>query len=590
LAQVGSIAFGLCSDLHCNAAFSMKLVSRALQTTLVLSQCLSRTCVALDLPGGNEAFLSPIGNRPQPSDSALDSEGPLDAVGAPDASDLEVAPLKDLGGSEELRDPGAGSVSELQPARQQEGQEPLHEASERSDSEPQPLRGEELQEKLHDAEPQLPPRDVEGQDELRETGGPRDSEVQRPPPEAPQAPASLAAVQQKTSGQGQQGNTRKEINVRPSAKEKKPDVVTFALFAKQFYDTDLKKNTFSLDNVMTIKWKDDRVKDLVPDGLEDITLSEKAAMSQIWMPAIKITNREIRQYELISTSVTLTKDGQVTKVERSLIRAKNFFNLKNFPWDEQKLAVKIASTKYMASELKLKPSEDSKLSGCDKELFEDKGYILQKFETFEFEETDGGLVKSRGVMQMTVSRDTRAYEQTHLIPTFIYLTISWGVFWFPFVVQFITPRLALSILALLTFTNLCIATQKNLPVSAPFNWNDNFNQQVQALMFTTIILNIYTEIAFHQLKCEEVARAMNHECKVVVPLVSIISLSIILMNAVDKDWGMSLEATSIIVKAVYLILVVIYFFVCAKRLQEESAKHLQTVVKGVVDTHLGIAK
>lgn len=364
--------------------------------------------------------------------------------------------------------------------------------------------------------------------------------------------------------------------------------VTFALFAKQFYDTDLKKNTFSMDNVMSLTWKDERVKDLVPDGLDNITLSQSDAKRKIWMADIRITNREIRQYELISTGVTVTKDGEVTKVERSLIRAKNFFNLRDFPWDTQQLEVKIASTKYMANEMKLKPSDDPKLSGYNKDLFTDKGYILQEFQTFEFEETDGGMRKSRGVMQMTVTRDTRAYEQTHLIPTAIYLTISWGVFWFPFVVQFITPRLALSILALLTFTNLCIATQKNLPVSAPFNWNDNFNQQVQALMFTTIILNIYTEIAFHQLKCEEVAKAMNHECKLVVPFMSVVSLSIILINAITG--GMSLETTSIIVKTVYALLMLIYFFACAKRLQDASAKHMQTVVKTVVDTHMGVAK
>merc|ERR1719287_348876 len=100
-------------------------------------------------------------------------------------------------------------------------------------------------------------------------------------------------------------------------------------------------------------------------------------------------------------------------------------------------------------------------------------------------------------MDIEVRRSLDKYSQDHLMPSFIILTISWAVFYFPFANPFITPRLALSIIALLTFTNLMVKSIKELPGSAPFNWNDLFNQQIQSLMFVTIILNIASEICDH---------------------------------------------------------------------------------------------
>lgn len=512
----------------------MKLASSTLQTACVLLSCWARTCISRERSGGTAGFLSQSDRSSHHLATAAEGDEPIyDAAG------------------EDMPDDGAalqGTPDKSQVAL---------------------LKGVE---------------DRPGDD----------LELQSPPDGRPAAAPSppLAAVEQKTvvdRKQAWQGLTDNSMKTRPSAEEGSADVVTFGLFAKQFYDTDLKKNLFAVDNVMSLMWKDERVAKLVPEGLEYVTLSERAAEKQIWMPDIRITNREIRGYEHISTGVTITKDGIVTKVERSLVRAKNFFRLKEYPWDVQHLKLKIASTRYMLNELKLKPSKDSAFSGCNPDIFDDRGYQLEKFETYEFEEGDGSLQKSRGVMEMTVKRDIKAYEQSHLLPTFTYLAISCAVFWFPFVVQFITPRLALSILALLTFTNLSIATSKNLPLNAPFNWNDLFNQIVQACMCTTIILNIYTEIAFHQLKCEEVAKAMNHECKVVLPIISIITLSTVLGNAASDD-GMSLETTSIFVKVIMFVLIAIYALVCAKRLHDDAIKHFGEITKNIVATHAGSKK
>merc|ERR1719454_896390 len=121
------------------------------------------------------------------------------------------------------------------------------------------------------------------------------------------------------------------------------------------------------------------------------------------------------------------------------------------------------------------------------------------------------------------------YQENHMMPAGMLLVISWGVFWFPFAIaQFITPRLALSILALLSFTQLVLKSVAVLPDSAPTNWNDTLNQQIQWVMFITIVVNIFSEICFHQYSLKDFGERVNNEAKFLLPFLSITALSIIL--------------------------------------------------------------
>jgi len=322
-------------------------------------------------------------------------------------------------------------------------------------------------------------------------------------------------------------------------------------FGKSFYGVDVKNNFFMIDVIMTLKWTDKRVARLLPDGMDSMTLSDKESQIKIWLPGVEITNRDIRKNELISTSVLITREGEVTKVERANVVCKQKYDLTGFPFDEQTLMTKIASTKYMLSEVVLEADTSDGVSGLREGLF--KGEIYQPrdpaFETSTFEDVDGALKKSRGVLNIRVARLPDKYWQQHLVPSFLVIAISWGVFYFPYIGPFITPRLALSILALLSFTNLDLKMSAQLPDGAPYNWNDLFNSSVQMCMFSTIILNIFTEVCFHQLKVEDLAKAVNHECKIILPFASVCTLSLILGNA-GEHGALSLETANIISKII----------------------------------------
>jgi hypothetical protein len=318
--------------------------------------------------------------------------------------------------------------------------------------------------------------------------------------------------------------------VRPHA-GKGVENVTYALRAMNFYGADLKAHTFKIDMVMSLKWTDPRVIEQIPDGLDQLSMSWTQAKDLIWMPGIVVSNRDIEKYEIISASVTLFRSGLVNRVERANTRVMMKYMLEEYPFDSQHLALNIASSKYMMDELVLLP--DQKDAGVEENIW--GLYDMQSWHTKSFVSHDGDLQKSRGSLVVEVKRGLDKYSQDHLWPSFIVLMISWAVFYFPFANQFIMARLALSILALLTFTNLVVKSCKELPGAAPFNWNDLFNQQIQTLMFLTIVLNVCTEIAFHQFHHEHLARGMNHEAKVLVPILSIVNVVVIVVGG-QKHW------------------------------------------------------
>jgi len=362
---------------------------------------------------------------------------------------------------------------------------------------------------------------------------------------------------------------------RPGAGSGKADIVYFGVFGKTFYGASMKKNLFFLDNVIALKWTDQRVTALIPAGNEKLTLSWKQALSSIWMPEVVITNRAIKKVEIISTTVTIYTSGMVTKVERALVGCNNIYELSEYPFDTQKLRMKLASSKYMLNDVALEPSTDGSLTGVKDDLFKAFPYTLKDHRIYAFEEVDGALKKSRGVFEMTVERQLSKYEESHLMPACLFIIISWGVFWFPFETPFITPRLALSILALLSFTNLVITSGKAIPPGAPMNWNDVFNFNVQALMMCTILLNILSEIYFHHFRVEDVARAVNNEAKIVQPVLSTVVLTITLTGGMYK-W-ISIPVASWVCKILILVAMLTYVFhrqstaVSAKAAKEAKA-------------------
>eukprot|EP00427_Karlodinium_veneficum_P006375 CAMPEP_0169179858 /NCGR_PEP_ID=MMETSP1015-20121227/67871_1 /TAXON_ID=342587 /ORGANISM="Karlodinium micrum, Strain CCMP2283" /LENGTH=559 /DNA_ID=CAMNT_0009254947 /DNA_START=23 /DNA_END=1700 /DNA_ORIENTATION=+ len=359
---------------------------------------------------------------------------------------------------------------------------------------------------------------------------------------------------------------------RPQANSGKADIVHFGLYGKMFYGTDLKTQEFTIDNVLTLQWQDTRTASLVPSGQDSITMSSEAAATKIWLPEVEITNKVDRDSNLISSSFTVSKDGMVTLVERNLAVIRNKFELEEYPFDEQTLRLTIASEKYMSSELILLPLEDSEFSGLRDGFFDDEPYEKVDFSVSAYDDVDGLLKKSRGFMEIVVRRSPSKYQHSYLFPALLYSAIACGVFWLPFSPAFVVPRLALSILILLVFSNFAITADSELPDGAPYNWIDLICFTVQLHMFSVICLNIFTEVAYHTMNCKVTAIHMNNELKLASPLAIGVAFALISIASATKG-ALGLKTLTVLLPSLLALYLTIYASCCASTLAAEVAKN-----------------
>lgn len=396
---------------------------------------------------------------------------------------------------------------------------------------------------------------------------------------------SAAALQVADASTGSSQNSRSVVRrkvksgagalERPQAVTGKPDTVFFGLFGKTFYGVDLKDQEFTIDSVLTLQWTDARAISMVPNGQDDVTLASEEASQKVWMPEVEITNRVARRFDRISSSVTIARTGTITQVERTLAVVKNKFVLNDYPFDKQTLRMNVASTTYMLDEVQLAPGNKA-FSGLRKGFFEGEDYIKEDFQVRAYEGIDGVLKKSYGSMEIEVSRSLSTFQRNFLLPAILYLSISCAVFWLPFSPTFVTPRLALSIFILLVFSNLATTADSELPPGAPYNWIDLMCFTIQLHMFTVVCLNIFTEIAYHSMKCTTTAVHISNELKVVAPLVASISMATILVASTNPEGAFGLKAMTIIMPVAFIVFVITYLSCCGSTLSAEIARNARS--------------
>jgi len=396
----------------------------------------------------------------------------------------------------------------------------------------------------------------------------------------------LAAFQTQARGANQHAGSQSQLAGLATALFERPqangpgkaDIVYFGLYGKTFYGVDLKEQQYTIDSVMTLQWTDARAISLVPEGQDEFTLASEDAAEKLWMPSVDITNRIVTRFDRISSSVTIARDGKVTKVERTLAVIKNKFILQDYPFDKQTLQLNIASTKYMLSEVLLTPIGNKEFSGLRKGFFDGEEYMSRGVKIKAYEDIDGSLQKSRGAMEIDVDRSLSRFQRNFLLPAILYLCISCGVFWLPFSPTFVTPRIALSIFILLVFSGLAARSDGELPSGAPYNWIDLMCFTIQLHMFTVVCLNIFTEIAYHSMKCTVTAVHISNELKLVAPLVATVSMGTILAASTNPNGPLNLQALTVLMPTMFFLFLITYMTCCGSTLSAELARNRRAEV------------
>jgi hypothetical protein len=373
--------------------------------------------------------------------------------------------------------------------------------------------------------------------------------------------------------------TRTSYFIRPQAAAGTADIIYFGIYGKTFFGTDLKHQEFTIDYVLTLEWTDARVESLIPAGQYSMTMSGTEAKSKMWLPDIWVTNKVAHKSDVISVNLNVFSNGTVNMVERSFAVVKNRFQLEEYPFDEQTLLLSIASEKYMLSELILSPLDDPEASGLREGFFDNAPYQQTDFTVKADDDVDGLLQKSHGYMEIVIQRTPSRYQHRYLFPAILYSAIACAVFWLPYTPAFVVPRLALSIIILLVFSNFTIVVDAELPDGAPYNWIDLICIIVRLHMFSVICLNIFTEVAFWTMGCTVIAKQMNNEMKLLSPLAVSVAFVLVFIGSQTKGTILNLTGLTILLPILFSLYITIYATCCAASLSTAVEENRRAELK-----------
>ncbi|CAE7414138.1 GLRB [Symbiodinium natans] len=305
-----------------------------------------------------------------------------------------------------------------------------------------------------------------------------------------------------------------------------PDVIHVGVLLKAFYGTNLHDEYWEGDIVLSFSWHDPRAAGLVPQDLRHRILSSDQATQLMWMPDIVITNVEIEGQQVVSTSIYVDDSGNVNKTQRVLVRIKEEFDGKEFPYDKQALTIQLASATYMDDAVQLVPCKDYSFTDAGPAQFAKSDWTYLWNDLTSFVEISGPLRKSRAQFVVHIVRDASPFLSGTIFPEIMIVVLGYTVFLFPVNPGFAMPRVSSAMIAFLSILTISTRTSAMLPeVRRGIVWMELFEIVCKMLLFTTVLLNILTERVFHTWQQPELAHRLVYELRVGFPVVAFASLA-----------------------------------------------------------------
>jgi len=302
---------------------------------------------------------------------------------------------------------------------------------------------------------------------------------------------------------------------RPNAKhEVTPvDVAVYVLNVQSINDVN---QNYIIDMVAELKWKDSRlIVGTSETGRETCTYK----LDDVWNPEIYIFNLDNAQ-RLLPRDVEVSPDGTVKYLQRlhgSLLAP---LDLRNFPFDTQKLPIEMLSFKYGPDKIKLTFNEANSGRNSNFTITDWKigvgtphvgqftvksSYVPESQGNFSFFELD-----------FEAKRLVMYYVWKIIIPMMLIVFMSWAVFWVD--PKNTAAQLGLSATTILTMIAFLFSLNSLLPKVSYLTKFDFFIVSSIALVFLSFIEAI-TTCAMATNDHQERASRIDHYSRMVFPAV-----------------------------------------------------------------------
>lgn len=335
---------------------------------------------------------------------------------------------------------------------------------------------------------------------------------------------SVAACSEVTYGTMAEGQELKDLTleeVAPQlARPPNPDgpvLVDVGLFVISMPEIDPVHNTFRVEAYLDMMWCDPRLAFDAETAFQGrkIYLEEAAheVLQRIWWPDVTLVN-EVESRAVENEELLIFPDGTVEYQERFSATLEAHYDLRQFPFDEQKLEIELESFAWSSEFLQFHQREKKIGFSSDFELPE---WHTEAVHTHlrEVQEIRDRAPFSELVLEVIISRRSGFFIWKILIPLMVLVSLSWSVFWM--IGDGLADRMSVSLTGVLTVVAYQFIIVADLPRVPYFTFMD----VVLTLSFATITLtvaeNVYVNVLYLRGR-ESRAQRVDSTCRWLFPV------------------------------------------------------------------------
>lgn len=272
------------------------------------------------------------------------------------------------------------------------------------------------------------------------------------------------------------------------------------------------ENAFDVKGYLELVWYDERLKfDAADLGIgKKIYLEHDAdlMLQKIWWPDLEFVN-QVRGRERLNEELIISADGKVEYRERFIVTLATNFEMRQFPFDRQRLLIEVESFAWSSDDLALK--KRGNLVGFSRE-FRLPGWTIERIDEAVREHMEPRDRAPFSELQavITVKRNPGFFLWKFLIPLTIVMLLISAVLWIP--PDQIKDRVSATLTGILTSAAYGFTIARYLPEHVYDTYLDAvvmlsvlYSAAMMVLNIVSYRLNFASRSAL-ALKCDRVGR------------------------------------------------------------------------------------
>ena len=271
---------------------------------------------------------------------------------------------------------------------------------------------------------------------------------------------------------------------------------------------DNREQVFKVDIFVEVEWRDPRLA-VGDDATEDL---RTFAVGEIWSPRLLIVNNRGLEW-LLPQVATVDRQGNVIARQRLAGTLAVDLELRDFPFDTQRLPIELVSYQYDASEIVF--SENSELVARLDDLSGDGWtYSALEPEPFVYRLKDDGRGGSGIAFAVTAERGAAYYIFTLALPMTLILFLAWMTHWLP--VEVIPPRMGMASATVFSLIAFGVSFRLTLPRIAYLTDADRFVLYSTLLVLASLALAVVT-VRWVSTDRKDMAERMTRRARLAFP-------------------------------------------------------------------------